>query len=134
MKRYRTVYLAVLLCVAALPVVAQVHTIEIVADKDSRYRVNGQVNPTITLKAGEPVHLVIRAVRAKTMNRDGSIHGFAMLRAKDRSKVDGWVLLLKPGTQEFDLTAPEVGDYQIVCTVICSEQHEQMHMKVIVTS
>ena len=40
------------------------------------------------------------------MNRDGSIHSFTLLRAKDRSRVEGWDLMLKPGTQEFHLTAP----------------------------
>jgi heme/copper-type cytochrome/quinol oxidase subunit 2 len=44
--------------------------------------------------------------------------------------VDGWDLLLKPGTQEFRLTVPnEPGAYEVVCTVICSEDHEGMHMK-----
>jgi heme/copper-type cytochrome/quinol oxidase subunit 2 len=42
--------------------------------------------------------------------------------------------LLTPGTQEFHLTAPtEVGEYVVVCTVICSEDHEGMHMKFVVT-
>ena len=44
-----------------------------------------------------------------------------------------WDLELKPGTQEFVLKVPDQpGEYQIVCTVICSEGHEDMHMKVIV--
>jgi heme/copper-type cytochrome/quinol oxidase subunit 2 len=56
-----------------------------------------------------------------------------LLRAKDRSKVPDWDFLLKPGTQEFRLTAPaEPGEYVVVCTVICSEEHEGMHMKVVV--
>jgi heme/copper-type cytochrome/quinol oxidase subunit 2 len=56
-----------------------------------------------------------------------------LLRAKDRSKVEGWDLLFKPGAQEFVLTAPaEPGEYEAVCTVICSEDHEGMHMKVTV--
>jgi heme/copper-type cytochrome/quinol oxidase subunit 2 len=53
-----------------------------------------------------------------------------LLRAKDRTHVEGWDLLLKPGKQEFALTAPsEPGEYEVVCTVICSEDHEGMHMK-----
>jgi heme/copper-type cytochrome/quinol oxidase subunit 2 len=41
--------------------------------------------------------------------------------------------LLKLGQQEFLLTAPaEPGDYEVVCTVICSEDHEGMHMKFVV--
>jgi len=82
------------------------------------------------VKAGEPLLLRVTARRAKTWNRDGSIHGFTLLRAKDRSKVPGWDLLLKPGNQEFHLVAPgEPGEYVVVCTVICSEEHEGMHMK-----
>ena len=109
---------------------AQVHVIEVTADSDSRYKIAGQRVPEITVKAGEPVLLRVTAHRAKSWNRDGSIHGFTLLRAKDRSKVDGWDLLFKPGKQEFLLTAPpEPGEYVVVCTVICSEDHEGMHMK-----
>jgi len=109
---------------------AQARVIEITADSDSRYKIAGQRTPEITVKAGEQVLLRVTAHRGKSWNRDGSIHGFTLLRAKDRSKVDGWDLLFKPGTQEFLLTVPnEPGAYEVVCTVICSEEHEGMHMK-----
>lgn len=109
---------------------AQVHVIELTADSDSRYKLAGQHTPEITVKAGEPVLLRVTANRGKSWNRDGSIHGFTLLRTKDRSRVDGWDLLFKPGKQEFQLTAPaEPGVYEVVCTVICSEDHEGMHMK-----
>jgi len=113
---------------------AQVHVIEIVADKDSRFKIAGQSKPGITLKAGEEVLLRITANKAKTWNRDGSIHGFTVMRASNRSKVPGWNLALMPGTHEFHLTAPsEPGEYIVVCTVICSEDHENMNMKLVVT-
>jgi len=109
---------------------AQARVIEVTADRDSRYKIAGQRTPEITVKAGEQILLRVTAHRAKTWNRDGSIHGFTLLRAKDRTKVDGWDLLFKPGTQEFLLTVPkEPGAYEVVCTVICSEDHEGMHMK-----
>jgi len=109
---------------------AQTRIIEITADSDSRYKMTGVRSPEITAKAGEQVLLRITAHRGKSWNRDGSIHGFTLLRAKDRSKVDGWDLLLKPGTQEYAMTVPnEPGAYEVVCTVICSEDHEGMHMK-----
>ncbi len=109
---------------------AQARVIEITADSDSRYKIAGQRVPEITVKAGEPVVLRVTANRGKSWNRDGSIHGFTLLRAKDRTKVEGWDLLFKPGKQEFTLTAPnEPGQYEVVCTVICSEEHEGMHMK-----
>jgi heme/copper-type cytochrome/quinol oxidase subunit 2 len=104
--------------------------IEVLADKDSRYKIMGQRKPEITAKAGERILLKITARKGKTWNRDGTIHGFTLLRARDRSKVEGWSLLLKPGDQQFEMTAPsEPGDYVVVCTVICSEEHEGMNMK-----
>ncbi len=109
------------------------HVIEIVADKDSRYKSPVGSKPEITLKAGEKVLLRVTARKAKSWNRDGSIHGFTLLRAGDRTKVPDWNLLLRPGTQEFQLTAPaEPGEYVVVCTVICSEDHEGMNMRVVV--
>jgi heme/copper-type cytochrome/quinol oxidase subunit 2 len=76
------------------------------------------------------VLLRITAYKAKNMNRNGAIHGFTLLRAKDRKRVEGWDLELKPGTQEFHLTAPvEPGEYVVLCTVICGRDHENMNMK-----
>jgi heme/copper-type cytochrome/quinol oxidase subunit 2 len=110
--------------------VAQTHVIELLADSDSRYKIAGERTPEITVKAGEQLLLRVTARRGKSWNRDGSIHGFSLLRAKDRTKVEGWDLLLKPGKQEFLLTVPaDPGEYIVVCTVICSEDHEGMHMK-----
>jgi hypothetical protein len=112
---------------------AQVHVIEVVADKDSRYKSPDGGKPEITLKAGEQVLLRVSARKAKSWNRDGSIHGFTLLRAADRTKVQGWNLLLRPGQQEFQLTAPaDPGEYVVVCTVICSEDHEGMNMRLLV--
>ncbi|PYX52111.1 MAG: hypothetical protein DMG79_01580 [Acidobacteria bacterium] len=118
---------------AMVPKTAAQHVIEITADKDSRYKMARLRTPEITVKAGEQVLLRVTANRGKTWNRDGSIHGFTLLRATDRTKVEGWDLLFKPGKQEFVLTAPqEPGEYEVVCTVICSEDHEGMHMKLTV--
>jgi heme/copper-type cytochrome/quinol oxidase subunit 2 len=110
--------------------IAPIHTIDVLADSDSRYKIAGERTPEITVKAGEPLVLRVTARRAKSWNRDGSIHGFSLLRAKDRTRVEGWDLLLRPGKQEFQLTAPtEPGEYVVICTVICSEDHEGMHMR-----
>lgn len=129
---------AVMLCVAAVSfaVAARQQTkgrvVDVVADHDSRFKIPGQEQPVLTLAAGENVHLRIRAVKAKNRNRDGSVHGFELLRP-DHTPVPGWDLLLKPGLQEFDLTVPDQpGEYLVVCTVICSSGHERMTMKVIV--
>jgi heme/copper-type cytochrome/quinol oxidase subunit 2 len=109
---------------------AQARVIEVTADRDSRYKIAGMRAPEITVKAGEQIVLRVTARRGKSWNRDGSVHGFSLLRARDRTKVEGWDLLFKPGTQDFQMTAPaEPGEYAVVCTVICSEEHEGMHMK-----
>ena len=107
--------------------------IEVLADHDSRYKIAGMKEPMITVHAGQPMTLRITAVKAKERNRDGSIHGFSLLRARDRSHVAGWDFLLKPGVQTFMLKAPaEPGEYVVVCTVICSPDHDGMNMKVVV--
>lgn len=106
--------------------------IEVLADHDSRFKIAGETEPVITAKPGEPLLLRITAKKAKNHNRDGSVHGFALLRA-DREPVPGWDFLLKPGTQEFQVTAPSaVGEYVVVCTVICSKDHEEMNLKFVV--
>ena len=126
---------ALLLLLLLLPVKAQQapRVIEVLAGHDSRYKIQGLSKPSITVTANEKILLRVTAIRAKQNNRDGSIHGFSLLRPGDHQPVPGWELLLKPGVQEFELTAPaEPGEYQVVCTVICSEGHEQMNMKFIV--
>jgi hypothetical protein len=111
-----------------------VRVIEILADHDSRYKMAGMKQPEIAARAGEAMTLRITARKAQNHNRDGSVHGFTLLRAKDRKPVTGWDLLLRPGTQDFNVVAPsEPGEYLVVCTVICSEEHEGMSMKFVVT-
>jgi hypothetical protein len=107
--------------------------IEVLADHDSRYKIAGLKEPEITVHAGQTVTLKITAVKAKDHARDGAIHGFSLLRAKDRSHVPGWDFRLRPGAQTLMLKAPdEPGEYVVVCTVICSADHEGMHMKFVV--
>lgn len=128
-----TVIGAALLWGAAQTTEPQARIIEILADHDSRYKIQGQKQPVITVRAGEPITLRITAKKAKNLNRDGSIHGFTLLRAMDRKPVPDWDFLLKPGTQEFAVTAPrEAGEYVAVCTVICSQDHEGMSMRFVV--
>ncbi|HEY6352841.1 MAG TPA: hypothetical protein VI636_25885 [Candidatus Angelobacter sp.] len=127
-----SVVAAMFLITSALAL-AQPRVIEVLADKDSHFKIPGQSHPEITLKAGESLLFRIEARKGKSWNRDGAVHGFTMVRAKDRAKVPGWDLELKPGVHEFALNAPsEPGEYEVLCTVICSGDHEGMHMKVIV--
>jgi heme/copper-type cytochrome/quinol oxidase subunit 2 len=119
--------------VLVLPALGQARVIEVLADKDSHFKIAGQSKPEITVKAGEQITLKINARKGKTWNRDGTVHGFTLLRKKDHAKIAGWDLELKPGVQEFTLTAPsEPGEYEVLCTVICSEDHEGMRMKFVV--
>src|SRR5437867_310286 len=111
--------------VAAAPAFAQSHVIEVLADKDSRFKIAGQNKAEITVKAREMVILRVIARKGKTWNRDGAIHGFTLLRTRDHHKVSGWDLELKEGMHEFMLAAPdEPGEYDVLCTVICSDDHE----------
>ena len=132
MRWITAVTLAVFLLMAVSPAWSEARTIDILADKDSHYKLAGERTPVLALKPGEEVVLRITAKKGKSWNRDGSVHGFTLVRVKDRSKVAGWDLLLRSGTQEFALKAPEAGEYEVVCTVICSEDHEGMRMKVVV--
>jgi heme/copper-type cytochrome/quinol oxidase subunit 2 len=107
--------------------------IEVLADHDSRYKVSGTKEPVITVKADEVLTLRVTAKKAKNSNREGFIHGFTLLRSKDRKPVPGWDFQLMPGTQEFSAVAPqEPGEYVVICTVICSEDHEGMTLKLVV--
>ena len=131
----RFMFLAVAIAFCLQPTLSQrpPRVIEILADHDSRFKIPGQKQPEITAKPGEALTLHITAVKAKNHNRDDSVHGFALLRASDRKPVPGWDLLLKPGIQEFHLTAPaEPGEYFVICTVICSMGHEDMTIRFIV--
>ena len=129
----RCAIVAIFSVLLALPARAQSHVIEVLADKDSHFKIAGQSKPEITVKAGEQVTLKISARKGKTWNRDGTVHGFTLLRGKDHAKVPGWDLELRQGMQEFSLTAPsEPGEYEVLCTVICSEDHEGMRMKFVV--
>lgn len=112
---------------------AQPRVIEILADSDSHYKIHGQKDPEIVAKPGELLTLRITARKADMEDRDGSVHGLTLLRAKDKKPVDGWDLTLKPGTQDFTMTAPtEPGEYILECTVICSPDHDGMTMRFVV--
>lgn len=124
---------AVFVLLTASSILAQPRVIQVLASKDSHFKIPGQSRPEITVKAGESLLFRIEAHKGKSWNRDGAVHGFTMVRAKDRAKVPGWDYELKSGVNELALTAPlEPGEYEVLCTVICSGDHEGMRIKVVV--
>jgi hypothetical protein len=109
-----------------------VHTVNLIADRNSVFHVVEAKESELDLVAGEPVLLRVEAHKARSMNRDGSVHGLILLDQHGR-RVPKWDLLFKPGMQEMQLTAPsEPGVYKAVCTVICGPDHDQMQLRVVV--
>jgi hypothetical protein len=120
-----------LICFAQLPTTSP-RVIELIADRDSRYRQGDRVAPTIEVLAGEPLILRITAIRAKQVARDGSVHGLALLD-KNSDAVPGWRFYLHPGVQDLAVAAPsQPGRYTVVCTIICSDAHEGMGFTLLV--
>src|SRR3984893_9923622 len=68
------------------PAQNQIRVIEILADKDSRYKIAQKTSPTLKFKTGEEKPLKIMAHKAQTFNRNVPIHGFALIRKKDGAK------------------------------------------------
>ena len=117
---------------AELPTQAAARVVNMTADRNSTFRLQGSNSSQLDLISGESILLHVEARKAKSMNRDGSVHGLALLDGH-RNLVPGWELLFKPGVQEVQLRAPaEPGIYEAVCTVICSTDHEHMKFRLVV--
>ena len=135
MRLLRTAFLLLsllsgLVLVVRLASAATPHMIKITADKDNKFKVPGQKQPIISLKANEVVLLRITARKGTEWDKDGAVHTFTVKELKDQ----GWDLPLKEGTQDFTLVAPSnPGEYVIECTVKCGEGHDDMKMKLVVT-
>jgi hypothetical protein len=125
---------ALSLCHAQPGPIVSPRIIELTADRDSRYRSQGKVSPTIEAMPGEPLILRITASRAKQVARDGSVHGLVLLN-QNLDAVPGWRFYLHPGVQELAVKAPDQpGRYTAVCTVICSDMHDGMTFTLVVTA
>jgi plastocyanin len=104
-------------------------TVDLLADKDNKFKLaDGQKGP-LTLKAGEVVKFRINSLFGGEKARDGAVHSFVIRKLRDK----GWSVRLKEGVQEFTLTAPSAGNYLIECTVECGKGHDDMNMKMVVT-
>ena len=103
-------------------------TVELIADKDNRFKLaDGQKGPLV-LKSGEVVRFKVTSLFGGEKARDGAVHSFVVRKLRDQ----GWSVRLMEGVQEFTLTAPSPGNYLIECTVDCGPGHDDMNMKMVV--
>lgn len=102
--------------------------IELIADKDNRFKLADGKKGPLVLKSGEQVTFRITAVFGGEKARDGSVHSFVIRKLR----AQGWDVRLKEGIQEFTLAAPPPGDYLIECTVKCGPGHDSMNLRMVV--
>ena len=106
-------------------------TIELIADKDNRFKFpDGQKGP-LTLKAGEVVKFRVTSYFGGEKAKDDALHSFVVRKLRDNDPA--WSVRLKEGVQEFTVTAPKPGNYLIECTVECGPGHDNMNLKMVVT-
>ncbi len=99
--------------------------VELIADKDNRFKLSGGGHGALVLRSDEPVKFKITAYFGGEKSRDGAVHSFVVRSLRDA----GWDVRLKEGVNEFTLVAPKRGDYLIECTVKCGPGHDGMNMK-----
>jgi hypothetical protein len=120
---------ALLLAGAVAPAAAR--TVELIADKDNKFKLgNGQSGP-LELKAGEIVTFRITSFFGGERAHDGAVHSFVVRKLRDKGEKE-WSVRLKEGVQEFTVTAPPPGKYLIECTVECGPNHDNMNLKMVV--
>ena len=106
--------------------------IQLTADKDNKFKVPGQKQPVITVKAKEVIKFRVTAHKGTETDPKypGCAHSFTIKELKSQ----GWDVCLKEGMNEFVLVAPsKPGDYSIECMSKCGAGHDDMNMKMIVT-
>jgi len=103
--------------------------VDLIADKDNKWKLGDGSTGPLTLKAGETVKFRIKSLFGGEKARDGAVHSFVVRSLRDK----GWSIRLKEGVEEFTLTAPPPGKYLIECTVECGPGHDDMNMKMVVT-
>jgi heme/copper-type cytochrome/quinol oxidase subunit 2 len=133
-NRHSNPALVLLSAVLALPLLIAFagppRTIEVIADRDNKFKLPGQKGAVITLKAGEVVRFKVTSRKGTEWDKDGAVHSFTVKQLKDQ----GWDVRLKEGVQEFVLVAPtEPGEYLVECLVNCGKGHDDMRLKLVVT-
>src|SRR5262245_3192165 len=116
--------------VLAAQTAAKPRIIEVIADKDNKFKVAGESKPVITLKAGEKIVLRITShLGGEKAADDNAVHSLVAKDLRDK----GWDIRLYEGTKDYTVTAPaKPGEYLIECTVKCGPGHDDMKMKLIV--
>lgn len=108
----------------------QPRTVELIADRDNRFKIPGQKGAVITAKVNEVLRFKVTSRKGTEWAQDGAVHSFTIKQLKDQ----GWDVRLKEGVQEFVLAAPaEPGEYLVECTVNCGKGHDDMRLKLVVT-
>jgi heme/copper-type cytochrome/quinol oxidase subunit 2 len=105
--------------------------IQFTADHDNKFKVPGQKEPVITVKAKEVIKFRVTAHKGTETdpNHPGCAHTFTIKQLKDQ----GWYVCLKEGMNEFVLVAPSTpGEYKAECMSKCGKGHDDMAMKVVV--
>jgi heme/copper-type cytochrome/quinol oxidase subunit 2 len=102
--------------------------VELIADKDNKWKLGGGQKDPLVLKSGETVRFRVKSLFGGEKARDGAVHSFVVRKLRDK----GWSVRLKEGVEEFTLTAPAPGNYLIECTVECGPGHDDMNMKMVV--
>jgi heme/copper-type cytochrome/quinol oxidase subunit 2 len=137
-RKYRLIplislFLLVAMIVPVLYTLAQApRVIQITADKDNKFKVSGQKQPVITVKAKEVIKFRIMSHEGDETDPKypGCGHTFSVKELKDQ----GWDVCLKNGMNEFVLVAPsKPGEYKIECLAKCGKGHDDMAMKMTVT-
>ena len=105
-------------------------TVELIADKDNRFKLAGGQPGPVTLKAGEVVKFRVTSFFGGEKAKDGAVHSFVVRSLRDKDPA--WSVRLKEGVQEFTVTAPKAGNYLIECTVECGPGHDNMNLKMVV--
>jgi hypothetical protein len=105
--------------------------IQVIADKDNRFKVPGESKPVLKVKSGEKVLLRITSHFGGEKARDDAVHSFAVKKLRDQ----GWDIRLYEGTRDYPLVAPlSPGEYEVECTVKCGPGHDDMKMRLVVQS
>ena len=105
-------------------------TVELIADKDNKFKLAGAQQGPLTLKSGEMVKFRVTSLFGGEKARDGAVHSFVVRSLRDKDPA--WSVRLKEGVQEFTVKAPRPGNYLIECTVECGPGHDNMNLKMVV--